>query len=165
MQVREEEIYQITKNVWDTVLGLGMERRPEQWKKQAVPHFLTGYVRITGAWHGVFSLDCSFALARRIAAVMFRFDTVETSSEDIRDALGELANITGGNIKGLLPEPCRLALPVVVTEGSSFALALPSVQVVTQVNFECEQEPFRVTLLSLPEEPRLNINSGKPGRS
>ena len=145
-----EEIYRITETAWNSVLGLKIEKRECLLPEPPEGRSLTGYVQYTGAWHGAFLLDCSFSLARRIAAIMFRFETAQTSVEDIRDALGEMANITGGNVKGLLPEPCRLALPVVVVDGSGYALHLPGSQIVTQIQLECEQEPFRVTLLSLP---------------
>ena len=35
---------------------------------------------------------------------------------DIVDALGEVANVVGGNVKALVPEPGRLGLPVVAHE-------------------------------------------------
>ncbi len=158
MQFCEEEIYRITETVWNSILGLEIGRRKEPLPEQTGARFLTGCVQITGAWHGAFRLDCPFSLARRIAAIMFRFETTQTSEDDIRDALGEVANITGGNVKGLLPEPCRLALPVVVVDGSGYALHLAGSRIVTQINLECEQEPFRVTLLSLPEEAVPSIN-------
>lgn len=37
--------------------------------------------------------------------------------DDLRDALGEVANVIGGNIKGLLPQPGSLTLPVVELDG------------------------------------------------
>ena len=159
MQFCEEEIFQITENVWNSILGLKIGRRECPLLEACEERSLTGYVQYTGAWHGAFLLDCSFSLARRIAAIMFRFETAQTSVEDICDALGEMANITGGNVKGLLPEPCRLALPVVVIDGSSSALHLLGSQIVTQINLECEQEPFRVTLLSLPKGATADDNS------
>ena len=35
------------------------------------------------------------------------------SLEDVQDALGEVANVVGGNLKALLPEGSTLSLPVV----------------------------------------------------
>jgi len=140
------------------MLGLNVNRRKEALLESAEARFLTGYVQISGAWNGVFRLDCSFFLAHQIATIMFRFDPTQTSVEDIRDALGEMANITGGNVKGLLPEPSRLALPVVVVDGSSRALHLPGSQIITQMNLECEREPFRVTLLTLSKGSIVDDN-------
>jgi hypothetical protein len=34
----------------------------------------------------------------------------------VRDVAGEVANMIGGNLKALLPEPCRLSLPKVTKE-------------------------------------------------
>ena len=165
MQFYEEEIYRITETVWNSIVGLEIGRRQGPLPEQSDARFLTGYVQIAGAWHGAFRLDCSFSLARRIAAIMFRFETTQTTVDDIRDALGEMANITGGNVKGLLPEPCRLALPVVVVDGSDYALHLPGSRILTQINLECEQEPFRVTLLSLPKEPLFDNKTPGVGRA
>lgn len=149
MLVREEDIYQITESVWNSMLGLEMWRRKEALPEPPHVRFLTGSVQISGAWHGVFRLDCSVALARRIAAIMFGFETSETTIDDVRDALGELTNITGGNVKGFLPTPCHMALPVVV-DGTSYVIHLPRGRIMAQMDLECEREPFRVTLLSLP---------------
>jgi chemotaxis protein CheX len=164
MQIYEEEIYRITETVWHSILGLEMARREEPLPEQPDARFLTGYVQITGAWHGALRVDCSFQLARRLAAIMFRFEAKQTTIDDIRDALGEVANITGGNIKGLLPGPCRLSLPVVV-DGSDEALVLPGSRILTRITLECEQEPFRVTLLSLPKTPMMENNTPGVGRA
>jgi len=147
----DEEIYQITETVWNSILGLKIGRREQPLPEPPEDRSLSGCVRYTGAWNGAFRLDCSFSLARRIAAIMFGCDAAQTSAEDIRDALGEVTNITGGNVKGLLPRPCRLSLPVVVVNGSGYTLHLRQTQTLTQINLECEQEPFRVSLSSLPK--------------
>ena len=155
MQVRKEDVYQITESVWNSMLGLQMRPAKNALPKTLRGHFLTGYVEITGAWQGVFSLDCSLQLARRIATIMFKFETAEASIEDVRDALGELANIAGGNIKGLLPSPCSLALPVVVDTANK-SIHLSAGYIVAHMDLECEQKPFRIMLLSLPQEPTLH---------
>ena len=52
--------------------------------------------------------------AERIARALFATapgDAVPT--EDVRDALGEMANVIGGNLKGLMPESGVLTIPVV----------------------------------------------------
>ncbi|NIQ01639.1 MAG: chemotaxis protein CheX, partial [Nitrospinaceae bacterium] len=54
---------------------------------------------------------CPIPLARQAAAIMFQLQEDTAGPEEIQDAFGELANITGGNIKALLPEPSYLSLP------------------------------------------------------
>jgi len=153
MAFAESEICQITQTIWSSVLGLETERI--EWKIEATHHepFLTGCVSITGAWEGAVTLDCSAQLARQLAAVMMRQEPEQTSSDDIADALGELTNILGGNVKRLLPGPSRLTLPA-VAEGRDYHLKVAGSQLLSEISFECEGEPMRVTLLQRDENGR-----------
>jgi hypothetical protein len=54
--------------------------------------------------------------------------------------------MTGGNLKSLLPEPCRLSLPTVV-EGIDLSTRLHGGEQVTCVSFECGGAPLVVRLL------------------
>ena len=49
----------------------------------------------------------------------------EAESEDIHDAVGELANQVGGLIKGRLAPKSLLGLPT-ITEGTDFLIDVPS---------------------------------------
>ena len=64
------------------------------------------------------------AVARRAAAVMFELDASAASLEDMQDAVGELTNMTGGNVKALLEGQCALSLPAVV-EGRDYSIPCP----------------------------------------
>jgi chemotaxis protein CheX len=119
--------------------------------------FLTGCVSITGAWEGAVTLDCSAQLARKLAAVMMRQEPEQTSCDDIADALGELTNILGGNVKRLLPGPSRLTLPA-VAEGRDYHLKVAGSQLLSEICFECEGEPMRVTLLQRDENGRRSLH-------
>lgn len=72
---------------------------------------------VTGADLGV-QVRVSRVLARRLAARMFGVE--EPTSEDLLDAVGELGNIAGGNVKSLLfpgQTVARLSLPSAVLGG------------------------------------------------
>ena len=58
------------------------------------------------------------------------------SDEELLDALGELVNIIGGNLKAYLPQPCHLSLPAAVG-GWDYMLRFPGSHEVSQVVFEC----------------------------
>ena len=77
---------------------------------------------------------------------MFGIPEQSATAEQTQDALGELTNMVGGNIKALLPVPSRLSLPA-VAEGADYLALLPGGRVVSEVNFECLGEPFFVILL------------------
>jgi chemotaxis protein CheX len=72
-------------------------------------------VSITGAWHGHVVVSCSAAAGRHAAAALLALDVPEVAQQDVIDALGELANIVGGNVKSTLPAVCMISLPHVIS--------------------------------------------------
>ena len=146
MQFLENEIRQITQWIWAATLDREIQpgHHPDWQARQT--QTLMGSVRITGDWEGAVTLNCSTALARQIAAIMFGIPEQATTIEQTQDALGELTNMVGGNIKALLPVPSRLSLPT-VAEGVDYLALLPGGRVISEVNFECLGEPFFVILL------------------
>jgi chemotaxis protein CheX len=133
------------------VLGLDVRRVEES----SMPgrRTLTGCVQITGTWEGAVTLDCSAALARRVAGIMFGVSPEHAESGEIQDALGEMTNMTGGNIKNLLPSPSLLSLPS-VTEGLDYTVSVPGGRLIGQVAFDCLGEPLRVSLLERDDDRR-----------
>lgn len=153
MQFLEEEIAQVASVVWESVLGLSLERRadlPPQPER-----LVSGCVQYSGAWEGAITIETSAEFARSAAATMFGVDPGAASLADTQDAIGELANMTGGNVKSLLPEPCRLSLPTVV-EGSDLSTRLVGGELLTTVAFNCDGSTLVVRLIrkSEPGEAR-----------
>lgn len=156
MELAETDLCRLTENIWKSVLGLPVRRTPERVKPTGRTRFLTGCVQITGAWEGAVTLDCSAVLARRIAAIMFGVAPETAGVEDVQDALGEMTNVTGGNIKNLLPTPSHLSLPL-VTEGLDYSTSITGGKVLRQVAFDCQGEPLLVSVL---ERTRRNSSAG-----
>lgn len=141
----DDDIRSITENVWTTMLGLEVEDAAGWPGAGETPDVLTGFVRITGAWGGAVVLHCPTPLARRIAATIFDVEPDKVSAVQVVDALGELVNMTGGNIKGLLPQPSKLSLPTVVTSAARHHV--PDGKTISQLTFACGGDPFQVTVL------------------
>ena len=139
---RVEEIRSLTSSIWETMLGLPLEEARETALDSGPT--LMGSVRITGAWNGKLDVRCTPSLARRAAAAMFACDQDGLSEEEVRDALGEIANMAGGNIKALLPQPNALSIPVVVDLDA--ATPAPS-SGVCLVQFACDADPLSVQLV------------------
>lgn len=78
---------------------------------------VTARVSISGAWRGAVEVRISRALAARLVREVLQAEPCSTDDPDVRDIVGELANMIGGNLKALLPEPCSLSLPSVANEG------------------------------------------------
>jgi chemotaxis protein CheX len=149
MRELEEGVYEITRNVWESILG--REIRPstaaELLGELSGRHTLTGCVQLAGAWEGTVLLHCSIGLARALAALMFSSDAQSLGDGEVEDAWGELANMVAGNVKALLPRPCQLSLPAVI-RGLDYHVAVPGTKVVAQSFLECDGEPVLVTLLA-----------------
>lgn len=140
----DEVVAELTKVVWATVLGLPV--LPREQGAEVAEGDVTTSVDIGGAWEGTVSITFSRALARQLAASMFAYDDGEVSTDELVDALGELANIVGGNVKGFLPGPCRLSVPRVEPAVRGRTESAPS-----RSWFECDGQPFVVSVASRGE--------------
>ncbi len=73
------------------------------------------WVDVHGPWTGRAALETSSATASRLTRALLRLPAAApVADDDVVDALGELANVVGGNVKALLPEQGTLGLPRVV---------------------------------------------------
>ncbi len=103
------DVHMVLEEVWGTFLGAEDPLLP------APPGDLqTGWsaaVTVSGAWEGMISIEVPTTMAEEVTRRMLAVD--ETQDEDVADAVGELVNMIGGNIKSLMPGPSALSLPVV----------------------------------------------------
>jgi chemotaxis protein CheX len=147
MQQYKPELVEITERVWDSLFDVPLvPRDPGDPLGRSSGRAISGCVHITGAWEGAVTLHCSETLAKLVTGAMFEMEPAEASDDDVRDALGELANMVGGNVKALLPEPCRISLPA-VADGADYRLSVPGTFPVTAVTWTCGGEPLMVRLL------------------
>jgi hypothetical protein len=78
---------------------------------------------------------------------MFSLGERPPTLADMQDAFGEVANITGGNLKGILSvDGAHLSLPTVV-QGRDYTVSIPGSQEIARGVFTCEGRPLVVTVL------------------
>jgi chemotaxis protein CheX len=94
----------------------------------------------------------SLDLARRATASLIGAEPDELSPDDVRDAAGELANMTGGGIKELFHDACQISLPTVVM-GTDFQFSVPQGVIVYRKAFATEHGHFLVTVLEGEAQP------------
>ena len=105
---------------------------------------------ISGEWNGTVCVSCSQLAARHATSAMFGMEDDELTADEINDAVGELVNVVGGNIKSLVPGPSVLGLPTVI-EG--LPVALPTnLELAHEVRFSWMAEPVVVTVWTEPAE-------------
>jgi chemotaxis protein CheX len=143
----ERDIYDLVTMIWSTTLGMEVSDQPPSRDGAWTEPSIEAQIHITGNWRGVVVLHASRQIAARAAHHMLNLGRREPTSEDIQDVFGEIANMTGGNIKGLLCDmDARLSLPSVVL-GRDYTVRVPRTQQLRQVTLSCEGEPLVVTLL------------------
>lgn len=97
----------------------------------------TSSVTIGGAWNGAVLVELPESVDRRLAGAMFMMEPDDLGDDELVDAIGELANMVGGGVKGMLPEPSRLSLPTVVS-GSGLRIVVPGSSRIAQIGRACE---------------------------
>ena len=150
MQFIEKEICEYTESIWKSILSLDVKPAQNGCGDSNNNYAVAGCIQITGAWNGSVTMHYPMPLAKQVASIMFDLHGEPVENEQIQDALGEMTNMTGGNIKSLLPEPCFLSLPAVAL--TDRAMRIPGSELVTQVTFKCNGENFLVSLLKKVEE-------------
>jgi chemotaxis protein CheX len=103
-------VQSIADEVWPSLVGDGEAFVPVPVAPPA--EVVSAWVDIIGPWNGSVVLTCAPATAEALteSVLMTRPPTV-VDPEDVADALGELANVLGGNIKSVLPGESKLGLP------------------------------------------------------
>ena len=137
----EDVVTEITGSVWRAFLPESDEIVPVATVPSETS--LTGTVSISGQWNGLVSVTFSSVAAARAAALMFDAEVEEISPADVHDAVGELVNIVGGNLKGMLPSPTGLSLPS-VTEGARSTPA--GADLLVDVRLSWMDEPVQVAI-------------------
>jgi chemotaxis protein CheX len=123
----------IVSEIWTSMLGMELvEDRDAELEGET----LTGCVQITGPWEGAVTVQLDAALATRVTGVMFGMEPDVIVDEYVSDAVGELANVAGGNVKALLEPGCSLSLPS-VTRGTDYRVYVPGAETVERSVLRC----------------------------
>lgn len=149
MLVTDIDLDEVVDSVWSSMLGLVLERGAQPFDFAGVPS-MTGTVQITGCWEGAVILTVPVEHARLVAATMFGMDDAELGDDEVGDALGEMANMVGGNVKGLLAGEAKLSLPT-VTSGRDYRVSVPGGEELSRLSYRCEGQPIEVRLVAKPD--------------
>ena len=109
--VTEENLRAIVEQVWESLLF-----EAPSWAETTGPSEDTfvSTIAIHGDWAATVSLTTVTAQAEQITNAMLGLPTpagTPVDHEDVSDALAEMVNVVGGNLKALLPTQSSLGLP------------------------------------------------------
>jgi len=139
MLPREDIVNELTRLIWSTMLGLDAIEGSESAEAAA----FVSSVDISGSWEGTVSISFTRSLAQHLTAVMLASEPATATQAEVDDVMAELANIVGGNVKGLFSGPCQLSLPRVEPAATDL---LPAPQSRSRSWFECDGQAFSVTV-------------------
>src|SRR5579871_3746634 len=110
MMIDPAVLEQVVTDVCESMLGF---TPVTHHRRRIHPSSICASVEIRGKCQWVVEVITDIALAQNIARVMFLSDDGSVTSDEIRDALGEVANMIGGNLKGIMGDEAELSLPTV----------------------------------------------------
>src|SRR4051794_26328416 len=138
-----EDLLAIAGDLWSSYLG--SEPGPSV-PGLGNPAEVTASVSIAGEWDGVVVISMSAKSAQDVGSALLQLEPGDLEVADLDDAVGELANIIGGNVKSVLPGPSSLSLPV-VAHGSA-NVAGRGAHIVAQAALEWRGEHVEIAVWS-----------------
>lgn len=106
-----EDLHSIAEQVWAAFLTGDDEAIVDSTMAATTPAELAASVAIVGAYDGHVIVACTRDGSRAVASALFEMAPEELTPDEIGDALGELVNVLGGNVKSMLPAPSTMSLP------------------------------------------------------
>jgi chemotaxis protein CheX len=146
MQVTDNTVNQVVSEVFSTMLGIEASPIPSS----ALAHegtWIASCIHVTGSCAGSIVVQVPEPFGRRAAAAMFAAEPSALSNGEIKDALGEVANMVAGALRLALPMPNAISLPS-VAEGRDLSMRVPGCEVVLETWFAAQGYEFQVTLLN-----------------
>ncbi len=143
-----ETLEQTVEMVFSTMLNASIQPVPGLPFPEH-PLALTAALHYTGPWRGVLMLDCDAPTAFWITRMLLGEAPAGIDSQ-VADAVGEVVNMIGGNLKSLLPPGSHISIPTVV-RGADYALRLCTKGQPEHRAFQTGGAIFWVTILEIPQ--------------
>ena len=141
--IDEITLAQVASDVCETMLGMSLSPAIHSAGEN---QRMVASVQISGDTVSNLEIETVHEVACRIACRMFSMEATELDESDFGDALGEVANMIGGNVKGILCGEFDLSLPTIEFR------EVPGVSRADAVTVwaSCEGFPFTVRLAPMP---------------
>ena len=94
-----DEIVKGTQDVFSTMLSVDLQSEPFIFNGRGdIQSNLTSMIGLGGGIRGVLAIHCPAAVAKAITGSFLGME-VEELDDDVKDAIGEIANMVAGNLK------------------------------------------------------------------
>lgn len=147
MDIRDK-IIESTKEIFSSMVMMEVTViDQDQLAEKAVKDGISGIIGLAGTHKGVLAIHIPGPVAMAITGSFLGME-VDQINEDVEDAVGELANMLGGNVKTILSENGRdieLSLPTTIS-GHNYDFQTAKDVDVTILGFATDTGPFSVEL-------------------
>jgi chemotaxis protein CheX len=133
-EISNTDLVSVVDEIFGSMAGMQLTASPTIIEFNTRTGYVVSAVQIVGDWQGAVRLDIDLELARRACANLVGLEPDDLSAQDIRDAAGELANMTGGSVKALCSPTSRLSLPSVAM-GRDFEFTVSQGRVISKLSF------------------------------
>jgi chemotaxis protein CheX len=135
-------IAEITKGVFATMVMLDVvDREPLTEPVITFHDTITSMVGLAGSYSGILAIHCPKSLALKITSSMLGMEVTDIG-DDVNDAMGEIANMVGGDVKHIFSpkgSDINLSIPTVIY-GSDYVLESMSSAESLVMPFDCGEE-------------------------
>jgi len=136
-------------DVFDTMLSMQISPLEELPPADPEENRLVGSVTFAGEVTGIITIGVSYSLCQLMACTMLGLEPGELEGdEEIKDLLGEISNIVGGNLKSAFTDEgmsCAISTPA-ITRGHDFQVRSLSMEIYEQLAYSCGDHSFGVEL-------------------
>jgi chemotaxis protein CheX len=161
VSVFESAVVGTVRNVFESMLSMSVSPAPARMPSSV--ERVTAALHFNGAWTGATLLEVSPDMARTFTSRMLGIEVPARVDDEVLDAMGELVNVIGGNLKIILPSGVGLSLPAVVI-GTDYSMKIRGGHLVERWTFEAESGPFSVSIIEVQNRGRGSVkpDAGRP---
>jgi CheY-specific phosphatase CheX len=146
--ISAEEAVELAIEVWRGFLGVELIPRVGEPGQPLPEPSVSGCVTLKGAWYGGIIVTLPVSLGVSVTRTALGLD--DPQADDVRDVVGELANMMAGRLKHNLPPDTQISLPMVAT-GDHFHLSLPGARVAMELDFAIGEVPLRIRFIKVEQ--------------
>lgn len=148
-----KKIVETTEEIFNTMIFMEITAEaPLEQGKQALGCHISAMIGLTGGFSAMLGIHCPEAVGLAIAGAMLGME-IEEIDADVKDALGEIANMVAGGLKEKFAVEnidLELAIPTAIS-GKSYTIASSTRSNRVIIPFSVEQGQFFI-------EMKYNLN-------
>lgn len=128
----QDKMIDSTKEIFSSMVMMEVSVKEVMVEHGPLHDTITGMIGLAGTHRGILAVHVPYTVAMAITSSFLMMDVTEIN-EDVHDAIGEVANMLGGNVKTILSD-----------NGRDIDLSLPSTIAGSEYSFSSDKEVDKV---------------------